>query len=264
VFRFTIRAPRAEAPAGVKAAAAGRPLRILLAEDNQVNRMVVQGMLEKMGHSCAVAVNGVEAVKAVESAPGFDLVLMDCNMPEMDGYAATGKIRLRYPDMPILALTASAMQEDVDRCLAGGMNGFLSKPVSLQKLSETLAEYADRERQAPLSLAVDETSLLAHFDGDRDVLDRLVTAYLETYPAMADRLRRSLGNGEELYAAAHTLKGCLANFFARRAVELAEILELQGRKRRLWGARRRCFLLLRECERVNGQLRGMSGGRRAA
>jgi hypothetical protein len=121
------------------------PLRILLAEDNIVNQTLAVRLLEKRGHAVTVAANGRDALAAFDRAP-FDLVLMDVQMPEMDGFEATAAIRERErvtaTHVPIIAMTAHAMKGDEERCLAAGMDGYLSKPIRSQQLYETLASVA--------------------------------------------------------------------------------------------------------------------------
>ena len=124
---------------------AGRPARILLAEDNLVNQRVVLGMLKKMGLQADVVANGAEALHALETLP-YDLVLMDVQMPELDGIGATRRIRqpdsaVRNHGIPIIALTANAMQGDRARFLAAGMNDHVAKPVSRQALAEALERW---------------------------------------------------------------------------------------------------------------------------
>ncbi len=118
------------------------PPRVLLAEDNPVNCKVAARMLEKIGCRCDIAEDGEQALQAVQLR-AYDLVLMDCMMPVMDGFAATQAIRALGPpfdQLPIYALTASVMEEDQQRCYAAGMSGFLAKPVQLQELREALSE----------------------------------------------------------------------------------------------------------------------------
>lgn len=117
-------------------------LRILLAEDNRVNQVVAQRLLEKMGHSVVLANNGKEALSLLERHP-FDLVLMDVQMPELDGLETTVQIRCREKrlsaaPMPIIAMTAHAMKGDRERCLASGMDGYISKPVTTSELAEAI------------------------------------------------------------------------------------------------------------------------------
>jgi len=121
--------------------AAGYKARILVAEDNPTNRLVVLAQLEMLGYKADAVVNGADAVEALRHTP-YDLVLMDCEMPTMDGYEATRRIRESgNSHVPIVALTASAMPGDREKCLAEGMNDFLSKPLELQRLGEVLAQW---------------------------------------------------------------------------------------------------------------------------
>jgi CheY-like chemotaxis protein len=120
-------------------------LRILLAEDNVINRMVAVRLLEKRGHSITVAVNGREALAALENSTSgpFDVLLMDIQMPEMDGFEATAAIRHQEKTLgthlPIVAMTAHAMKGDRERCLAAGMDGYVSKPIQARDLFEAIA-----------------------------------------------------------------------------------------------------------------------------
>jgi two-component system, sensor histidine kinase and response regulator len=120
-----------------------RPSRILVAEDNPINQVVAVRLLEKHGHTVVLASNGREAVAAVEGG-GIDLVLMDVQMPEMDGFAATAAIRAAEAGgerrLPILALTALAVVGDRERCLAAGMDGYLTKPIQGDRLLRAVAD----------------------------------------------------------------------------------------------------------------------------
>ena len=120
-------------------------LKVLLAEDNAVNRLVFQKMLTKLGHQVLVAEHGREALTLLRTQ-SIDLVLMDCQMPELDGYQATRELRSwggSYASIPVIALTASALDEDRQRCMAAGMNDFLSKPVILSTLADTLNRWTE-------------------------------------------------------------------------------------------------------------------------
>jgi two-component system, sensor histidine kinase and response regulator len=119
-----------------------RPLHILLAEDNAVNQLVASRLLEKQGHSVTLVTDGRRAVEEFEKT-AFDLILMDVQMPEMDGYEATAAIRARENGRsrtPILALTAHAMSGDRERCLLAGMDGFISKPIQLPALIDAIMD----------------------------------------------------------------------------------------------------------------------------
>jgi CheY-like chemotaxis protein len=117
------------------------PLRILIAEDNRTNQLVALGFLGKLGYQADLASNGLEVIEALERK-SYDLVLMDCHMPQMDGFEATLQIVEKYKgDRPrIIALTASTLREDIERCFSSGMDGFLSKPLALSPLVKSLQQ----------------------------------------------------------------------------------------------------------------------------
>ncbi len=148
-FNFTIVADIAEEPKEANSTpevnqylAEKIPLKILIAEDNRVNQMVAIGLLERVGYRVDVAANGLEALEAV-SRQKYDLIFMDCHMPEMDGYEATKEICKKYSqNRPvIIALTANVLQEDKDKCLASGMDSFVSKPIKLNDLAEVIEKH---------------------------------------------------------------------------------------------------------------------------
>ena len=142
--------PPATPIAGQRPAKPTGGLRVLVAEDNEVNQKVVSRMLERLGHSVELAINGKDAFERAK-ASSFDIVLMDCQMPEMDGFEATARIRAALVGrrrMPILALTANASDADRQRCLDAGMDAHLSKPLKLEKLAEALATWAPTAAEA--------------------------------------------------------------------------------------------------------------------
>ena len=155
-----------------------RTLRILLAEDSLVNQKLTVAMLRKRGHEVAVANDGVEAVRAAQEQP-FDLILMDIQMPEMDGYGATAAIRAREQALglhtPIIALTAHAMTGDRERCLQAGMDEYITKPVRAEQLFDTMAlvlhppkpgsSPGDRQQAGPTAIIDWDRALIA-LDGD--------------------------------------------------------------------------------------------------
>jgi PAS domain S-box-containing protein len=204
-----------------------RPLRILLAEDNPVNQEVASRILEKRGHVVVVVSTGREAVDALE--PGamepFHVVLMDVQMPEMDGLEATANIRTREKStgrhVPIVAMTAHAMEGDRDRCLDAGMDGYVTKPVEAARLVEAVESAAG---------TFDPHVTAARLGGDRRLLRDLLDIFLAECPAMLSNIRRSIdaADPKTLRHAAHALKGSVANFAAPRPFEAAQRLEKMG------------------------------------
>ena len=117
---------------------------VLVAEDNQVNQLVARKILEKLGCTCEIAANGVECLELLEKQT-FDIVLMDCMMPKMDGLEATQKIRAsgaNYANIPIVAFTASDIADELQKCLDVGMNDYMSKPVNIERLTQVLDQWA--------------------------------------------------------------------------------------------------------------------------
>jgi PAS domain S-box-containing protein len=236
----------------VLAPAAARPVRpempslgrILVVEDNEVNQLVAMGMVAKLGYQADVVADGAEAVSAT-AAGSYAAVLMDCHMPVMDGFEATRAIRARggHPvRLPIIAMTASAQDEDRDRCLAAGMDDYLSKPVDPAALADVLARWVPRsapreaDPQAADPPAVDPVRLailrgLGPADG-RGLLPAAADAFRRGVPPSVAALRQAVdgGGGEALERAAHKLKGAATNLGAGRAASLCQELERLGRE----------------------------------
>lgn len=131
----------------------GAPVQVLLVEDNPVNQMMTRSQLRKLGCACDVAANGIEALAALDKSR-YDLVLMDCMMPEMDGYEATRRIRAREGDaksgrLPIVALTASALESELEKCRDAGMDGHLTKPCSMEDLQAALRRWVSAAERDP-------------------------------------------------------------------------------------------------------------------
>jgi CheY-like chemotaxis protein len=127
-------------PAKARSLASTSNVRILVAEDNATNRLVAMAQLRKLGYQATAVNNGAEAVEAVQQTC-YDLVLMDCQMPVMDGFEANRRIHALQPDLPVIAVTADAMPDDHDRCLREGMSDYLAKPVNIHRLAEVLAKW---------------------------------------------------------------------------------------------------------------------------
>ncbi|HXN49513.1 MAG TPA: PAS domain S-box protein [Bryobacteraceae bacterium] len=208
--------------------------RILVAEDNATNREVALAQLAKLGYQGSAVTNGADAVEALRHGR-YDLVLMDCEMPAMDGFEATRRIRASaHTAIPIIALTADAMAADRDRCLAEGMDDYLSKPVDLRRLAEVLAEWLPSPDSGPAdptaaraAPAFDSESLLKRLMGDKDLARVIVRGFLEDFPSQLNILRKRLdeadGPGARLQA--HSLKGSAATVSAPRLHAVALEME---------------------------------------
>ncbi|HEX7809009.1 MAG TPA: PAS domain S-box protein, partial [Thermoanaerobaculia bacterium] len=182
--------------------------RILVAEDNAVNQKVAMRLLEKLGYRADVVANGLEAIDALHRVP-YDLVLMDCHMPEMDGYAATRMIRVRETKhIPIIALTASVMAEDRERCVQSGMDDVLTKPVREGELAAVLDKWMPEEEEPALDPAA-FAGLVELSDGDdaflRDLIDTYVSESRLQIVAIMQALQQ--GSAKSVGRAVHALSG---------------------------------------------------------
>jgi len=238
-------APAASGPARSPRRAA-RSLAVLVAEDTAVNRKLVSAVLGQRGHRVTAVENGREAVEAL-AREAFDLVLMDVQMPEMDGFEAARAIReaerASGAHVPIVALTAHALKGDRERCLEAGMDGYLAKPIDLDQLVAAVEGLgAPGPSGAPVADAqsegFDERFALARVGGDRKLLGEVVRLFRADYPKTLKRIEAALRrkDGEELRLAAHALKGSVATFGARRARQAALTIEQRGSARRFAGA----------------------------
>ncbi|HXI27076.1 MAG TPA: response regulator [Vicinamibacterales bacterium] len=213
-----------------------RRLHVLLAEDNAVNQRLAASLLERRGHKVTIAANGREAVEAVQQR-AFDVVLMDVQMPEMGGFEATAAIRAnlgdREPRLPIIAMTAHAMKGDRERCLAAGMDEYLTKPLDPRLLCSVVEQIADQRRPPAAEVTVPDvpTQVLARVGGDRQLLAEISRLFVDDAPRHLERIRRAIDarDAESLRRAAHGLKGAAANFDAEGVVSAARTLEEIGR-----------------------------------
>jgi CheY-like chemotaxis protein len=222
--------------------APARPLRILLAEDNPMNQKLAMRLLEKQGHSVVVANNGRIAVDTLfrPTTQPFDAVLMDVQMPEMDGLEAATLIRDREREtgrhVPIIAMTAHALKGDQERCLAAGMNGYVSKPIKPDALFAVLAELASPtgELGPGLKSMLDWPTALDHVRGDVDLLRELAGIFLEEWPGWLTNLRNGVEakDFELAHLIAHTMKGSLGAFAANTPHALSEAIEFAARDKR--------------------------------
>ncbi|MEW6380402.1 MAG: CHASE domain-containing protein [bacterium] len=225
-----------------------RKIRILLAEDNITNQKVALAILNKLGYRADAVANGREALKALESIP-YDLVLMDCQMPEMDGYEATRIIR--HPSsavlnhhIPIIAMTAQAMTGDRGKCLEAGMDDYISKPVNPQALAKVLKDWGkksrpsqeqireDEEKKKPLIQVFDRGDFMSRFLGDEDLAMILIEGFLQDAPRQIARLKQALASGDAflVHLQAHTIKGIAANLSALSLKETAYDMETAAKK----------------------------------
>jgi PAS domain S-box-containing protein len=221
-----------------------RSLRVLVAEDNVVNRKLVTTLLQKRGHKVQAVENGREAVGAVEAEhDAFDVVLMDVQMPEMGGFEATQAIRDNEPAdarrLPIIALTAHAMRGDRERCLAAGMDAYLAKPIDVNELIATVERFGGTSTGAPPRTAAprrapmvfDQDAALAHTGGDLQLLREIVGLFRSDYPTSLQKITRAIErrDGEALRLAAHSLKGSIGAVGSLAGRNAAAELEEIGR-----------------------------------
>jgi PAS domain S-box-containing protein len=216
--------------------------RILVAEDDRTNQRVLLGQLEKLGYQAWAVSSGGEAVEALRREK-YDLVLMDCQMPGMGGLGATRRIRdLGLPDIPIIAVTADAMVGDRQRCIGGGMNDYLPKPVELRLLAEVLDKWlpqfapltelptAEPAAPEPARAVFDEAELLQRLAGDRELAGQIVNGFLEDFPSRLNNLRQRLeaADGPGAAMQAHALAGAAAAVSAGGLRALARAMEHAG------------------------------------
>jgi signal transduction histidine kinase/CheY-like chemotaxis protein/HPt (histidine-containing phosphotransfer) domain-containing protein len=241
--------------------------KVLLAEDNPVNVEVASAMLEGLGLDVSRACNGEEALHSVQ-ADDFDLILMDCQMPVMDGFAATTEIRRheqqrgRARSLPIIAITANALQGDRESCLAAGMDDYLSKPFTQQALGQTLSRWISLPRVPATSAALaeppppddepinqqalDNIRALSPANGEA-LLERVLQAFLNDTPGHLHTLRQAIAadDAEQLRKSAHSLKSSAANVGANALAQRSKELEQLGRNDTTAGA----AVLLADMER---------------
>ena len=210
------------------AATATRPLRILLAEDNEVNQAVALYQLRMLGHQADLAANGVEALELLEKRE-YDAVLMDIHMPELDGYATTAEIRRREGNRKhtwIIAMTAKALQDDREKCLAAGMDDYLAKPVRAPNLVRVLEQCPLLQEPPPPA-----TNLQPLIDaGMSAIVPTVVKTFLETSERTIEKAETAIHTSQpaELAQAAHSLKGSCSNLGATRLRDLCQQLENLG------------------------------------
>jgi CheY-like chemotaxis protein/HPt (histidine-containing phosphotransfer) domain-containing protein len=219
-----------------------RSLKVLVAEDSPVNLKLIVRLLEKRGHTVTSAGNGRQVLRSLERRP-FDLILMDLQMPEMDGLEATVAIRERERStgehVPIVAMTAHAMKGDRERCMNAGMDAYISKPVRAGELFETIERIVPAGIRGGLGMPHEEDAseiidwggAVKHFEGDVELLKEIAEIFLEETPLVMEKMRDAMRNGDKdgLERAAHTVKGSVGNFVAKPAFQAAQRVEQIGR-----------------------------------
>ena len=246
--------------------------RILLAEDNIINQKVALKVLEKLGYRADVAATGLEALKALEMIP-YDMVLMDVQMPEMDGLEATKEIRKRekltaqqkdagFPHIPIIAMTAHAMKGDKEICLKAGMDDYLTKPIQPGKFGETIARWipddaaAEQDRTggkpSEESSVFDRTAFLDRIGGDEELCLEIIGLFLQDVPGQIEFLENTINKKDPALVdrQAHTLKGASGNVGAVSLQDAALQLELAGKNGDLSRATEMLNTIKKEFEKV--------------
>lgn len=221
-------------------------MNVLLAEDNAVNRAVAERLLAKRGHSVLIAENGREALDCVARHDDLDVILMDIQMPELDGLAAIRAIRLNEKKsgehIPIVALTAHAMKGDREKCLEAGADEYLTKPVNSAALFTALDRVKEMKRAKhsgashdptphPLDEVVDMAQALERLDGDKELLEELAHLFADEWPKTSAEIEFALAKADaaSLDRCAHGLKGASANIGAKRLSAVALELEKLAR-----------------------------------
>ena len=248
-------------------------VRLLLAEDNITNQKVALKILEKAGYRAEPVFNGQEVLAALEKNP-YDLILMDVQMPEMDGFEATGAIRRREKEkgghIPVVAMTAHAMKGDRERCLEAGMDDYLSKPIQPKELIEVIerqlrgARPAEPEmtpsEQAEVPEVFDRKILLERLDGDEEIFKEIIATFLEDAPIQVEKLKKALqeGDANRVERQAHLIKGAALNIGGNGLQAAARELEVAGKDGDLTKAQSLVATLDQEFEKLKGVLAGLA------
>lgn len=236
-----------------------RSLNILVAEDTPFNQKYITRLLDRWGHQATLAENGREAVEALANKK-FDLILMDVQMPEMDGFDATVRIRQSEKQTggytPIIAMTAHAMKGDRERCIEAGMDEYISKPINTDTLLNAIQALVPQESSKPSAVEAvsedrptfDSEALLKAFDHDWDFFKEALEMLVSDYPPMLEAVQEALKSkdAESLNRTAHALKGMVGNFQGRDAAKAAFKLEEMGRLGEFDGADQACERLINE------------------
>ena len=243
----------------------------MVAEDNSANQQVAIGMLERLGCTVIVAGNGAEALNLVERNR-FDIVFMDCNMPEMDGYQATMNIRTLQgvnSGIPIVAMTANVQEGDRQKCLQAGMDDYLSKPLKLERIREKLIQWMPEAatttddaatidgipviKEVPVGNGpIDNERIQELRESVSTAFDKMVEAYVEDLPILAESLEEAINSKDydQIQHFAHSIKGSSKNFGAVELAEVSRELEEMAKEKQLEDANTQLIALFEEVDRV--------------
>jgi CheY-like chemotaxis protein/HPt (histidine-containing phosphotransfer) domain-containing protein len=213
-------------------------LNLLLAEDNMVNQILAIRLLEKLGHQVTLAHNGIEAIEHWKSGT-FDAILMDVDMPVMNGYQATEEIREieknRGGHIPIVAMTAHAMEGAREECLIHGMDGYLSKPIDteilwqeLEAIGHTQTILSDQsEPNANRLIVADFNKAMEVMNHNSDLFDEISSLFIQDAPSYMQKVKKGLANGDLdlVRRSAHSLKGMVSIFSAERTMQAAKLVQ---------------------------------------
>ena len=245
---------------------------VLVAEDNSANQQVAIGMLERLGCSVVVAGNGVEAINLLERNR-FDVIFMDCNMPELDGYEATRKIRIiegGKTGIPIIAMTANVQEGDRQKCLQVGMDDYLSKPLKLDRIRAKLEKWVsdtvlreneqtvdgipvvDMQERQQNTGPIDEERIEELRESVATAFDQMVEAYIEDLPGLATSLEEAVNtkDAQQVQHYAHSIKGSSKNFGAVELADVAKEIEDMGKNDQLQDVNTHLIALFEEVDRV--------------
>lgn len=235
------------------------PLRILLAEDHLVNQKMALLLLQRMGYRADVASNGIEVLKALHRQP-YDVVLMDVQMPKMDGLTATHQICSQWPPPKrprIIAMTANAMRGDREECLGAGMDDYISKPIRVQQLVQALSKCQALCPSAPVNVKMLH-SLMRDMAGENaaEIMTELIDCYLEEAPKLLQAMSKAVAHGDAkaLRQAAHTLKSSSLSYGAVNLSNLCRELEAIACTGTIAGAKEKVSQLEFEYEGVQAAL----------
>ncbi|MBD3181523.1 PAS domain S-box protein [Candidatus Poribacteria bacterium] len=217
----------------------GEKLNILLAEDNIVNQKFAKSFLEKQDYQVSIANDGKEAIELWEKQH-FDLILMDVQMPEIDGFEATKIIREKEKNtdrhIHIIAMTAHAMKGDKERCLEAGMDDYVAKPVKPDELSACIDKLYEDKKEGYMqidksNISIDKNDVMERVDGDMELLSDMIEIFMEEYPSLLAEIKQAIDNkdNKSLEYSAHSLKGSVGNFGSQEVFDAALNLEIIGR-----------------------------------